>query len=209
MDSLPCNVVLLPSDALADTAIVASQKLASYPTLFTLEVGKYYPHVSVYMLQLKTADIEKAKERLATVAAKTQMFDLITANFGQSEGFFDVEYDNTEQLSTVQAEVVQALNPIRDGMRQKDHQRMQVAVGEALANYQQYGWASIGSLYRPHLTLTRFNDENTAPEAPADLAAFNGVFPKLGLFEMGDNGTCVRLIAEFNVANLLEAAIKQ
>lgn len=200
MDSLPCNVVLLPDDTLASRAVIASQKLASNGALFTLEPGKFYPHVSLYMVQLKAVDLEQVKEALAALAAKTSTFDLTATNFKQLKGFFDAEYDKTEQLSGLQAEVVKTLNPLRDGMRQKDRERMQEATGEALLNYQQYGWASIGSLYRPHLTLTRFTDEETAPDTPAAIETFSGAFPKIGLFEMGDNGTCVRLIAEFDLS---------
>ncbi len=50
------------------------------------------------------------------------------------------------------------------------------------------------------MTVTRFNSNE--PRSILDLPApqeFNGAFPKLGLFEMGDNGTCIRKIAEFSL----------
>jgi hypothetical protein len=46
MDSIPVNVVLLPSDELANEAIKASELLAKFGTLFTLKDGSYFPHVS-------------------------------------------------------------------------------------------------------------------------------------------------------------------
>ncbi len=74
------------------------------------------------------------------------------------------------------------------------------ATGLALDNFKQFGWNSIGALYRPHMTLTRFNNQQTDPEALLpDVAGLSGTFTRLGLFEMGDNGTAVRKIAEFEL----------
>lgn len=72
MISIACNVLLLPDDELAAKAVTASRSLEPYGTLFTLEDDKIYPHVSVYMFQLKSEDIPKVKELLAGIAAKTR-----------------------------------------------------------------------------------------------------------------------------------------
>jgi hypothetical protein len=203
MDSIPVNVVLLPSDELANEAIKASELLAKFGTLFTLKDGSYFPHVSTYMLQLKAADLSKTVELLSDIAHNTSGFSLRATRYYQAKGFTDIEYQKTREIDGLQDLVVNALNPIRDGMREKDKNRMAAASGLVLENFKNYGWNSIGELFRPHLTLTRFNEEQKHDEAEKVLPEtknFDGKFPKLALFEMGDNGTCVRKIFELKLS---------
>lgn len=200
MSSLPCDVVILPNDELANKAISASQKLAPLGGLFTLEICKYFPHASLFMLQLKKGDLETVKSLLAEIASKTSVLNLKASKYEQKEAYLDVEYARNEQTDSLQQQVVAALNPIRDGMREKDKARMLEATGLALENFQSYGYKYVGELFRPHITFTRFSE--IQPEAESllpELSTFDGSFTKLGLFEMGDNGTCVRKIAEFDI----------
>lgn len=200
--SLPCDVVILPGDELVEKVVLASQKLAPFGSLFTLEVGRYFPHASLFMLQLREDDIETAKNLLADIARASNPLSLKASRFDRSQGFIDVEYARTESIDNVQRRVITALNTIRDGMRAKDAARMSEATGLALENFQRYDYKYVGELFRPHITFTRFDDgSDHAPEARdilPDTSVFDGTFVKLGLFEMGDNGTCVRKIAEFD-----------
>jgi len=199
--SIPCNVVILPEPDLASMAIRASKKLESLGSLFALESGKYYPHASLYMLQLRTETLPKAEQLLADIAASTESVAPHPVRYYQAEGYIDVEYQKTHQLAQLQDKVVSALNPIRDGMREKDKARMLEATGAVRQNLEQYGYRGVGELFRPHLTLTRFADEQPDIESklPASFRQFGGQFTKLGLFEMGDNGTCIRQIADFDL----------
>lgn len=201
MTSLPCNIVLLPEANICKKAIFLSQDLAAkYDTLFTLQTGAFYPHVSLYMTQLKVVDMEKAKTLLGAIAATTPQVTLETSGYGQAEGYIDIEYDRSKAIADLQMLVVDAINPIRDGMREKDKARMLEATGKVRENLEQYGYRGVGKSFRPHLTLTRFADGRSieTSELPPP-TEFSGNFTALGLFEMGDNGTCARLIADFEL----------
>ena len=136
--SIDCDVVLLPDEELAARAIEASRKLAPLGTLFTLREGEFYPHVSVYMLQLKDSDLPRAKKIIAGVADQTDKFMLQAIKYYQTHNFFDCEYQKTEALSKLQNSVIGLLNPVRDGMRDKDKERMAEATGVALENFKRY-----------------------------------------------------------------------
>jgi 2'-5' RNA ligase len=200
MASLPCNVVILPSNQLAEKAIVASKQLEPYGNLFTLEIGKYFPHASLYMLQLNEDDLDRVKELLAGVANEFHDLHLSAERFYQAQCYIDVEFAKNEQLVKLQQDVIAALNPVRDGMREKDKARMDEATGLALTNFQQYGYKYVGELFRPHITFTRFNEEQPdADKVLPSITSFDGTFTRIGLFEMGDNGTCVRQIGNWDL----------
>jgi len=199
-DSLPCDVVLLPSKALSATALAVSGKLADLDSLFQLDNSNFYAHASLYMLQLKQADIEKVKELLAEIARTTRPLELTASKYDQKELFVDAEYQRTNLVDDLQTKVIAALNLVRDGMLGKDVERMKTATGLTLENYQNYGYNYVGELFRPHITLTRFGSEQQAAvELLPDISTFNGVFDRIGLFEMGDNGTCIREIGSWEL----------
>jgi len=203
--SIPCDIVLLPNEELAKTAIAASQALAKYDPFFTLEIGKFYPHMSLYMFQLEESDIERVNAVLQDIAAGQTVVHGHATGYKMGEGFavgyVDPDYEVTDELHALQQTIVAAVNPIRSDMRQSDKEKMVDATGIKLENLQKYGYVSIGQLFRPHITLTRLKEN--VPEALNDLpdiSLFSGAFDRIGLFEMGPNGTCIRKIAEFPLA---------
>jgi hypothetical protein len=201
MTSLPCDIVLLPAADLAEKAIAASQQLASrHKTLYTLQQDGCFPHLSLYMAQLKVADMDKVEELLRANAADTPPLTIRATGYVQKDGYIDADYARTDALAQLQMAVISVLNPIRDGLRAKDQARLATATGKVRENLQKYGYRGVGELFRPHLSLTRFADGQ-----PIDVSElpephhFDGQCTRLGVFEMGDNGTCVRKLAEFDL----------
>lgn len=200
MESKPCNVVLLPNKSLADKAIEISETLRSDEALFTLRDGSFYPHISLYMLELRVNDYEKVQDALRDISTIQSLQELTATKYDQKMGFLDAEYATTPALRELQDIIVDALNPVRNGMREKDKLRMEQADGIKREYFEKYGYPNVKELLRPHVTLTRFNNENffdisKLPDAPV----FSGTFDKLGFFESGDNGTCVRLLSSYDL----------
>ncbi|MDB5166592.1 MAG: hypothetical protein JWM37_664 [Candidatus Saccharibacteria bacterium] len=201
MESKPCNVVLLPNKPLADKAIEISETLHSDEALFTLKDGSFYPHISLYMLELRVDDYEKAQEVLQGISTAPLLQELTAIKYDQKMGFLDAEYAVTPALRDLQNLIVDALNPIRNGLREKDKLRMEQADGIKREYFEKYGYPNVKELFRPHVTLTRFNNENhfDTPKLP-DASIFSGTFDRIGFFESGDNGTCVRLLSSYNLS---------
>ncbi len=120
MSSLPCDIVLLPTLELENKAIQASNATSKYDSFFTLEIGRFYPHMSIYMFQLNDSDISKVEEVLAKIAKGTGVINALATTYslgtGFGAGYVDPEYEVTEELSNLQNKVVEAVNPIRAGM---------------------------------------------------------------------------------------------
>ena len=204
MNSIPCDIVLLPDDRLADKAISASRLLSDRDPLFTLKMGEFYPHMSLYMFQLDVDKIPRVEEVLGKVSAEHSHIDAQAARYsigqGHALGYIDPEYEVTDQLCVIQMDVIKVINPLRAGMRESDIAKMHDARGIKLTNLQDYGYPAVGELFRPHITLTRLKEY--IPEVLdvlPDINDFSGTFTKIGLFEMGSNGTCIRKISEFDL----------
>ncbi len=200
MDSIPCNLVLLPDQRLTDKAINLSRELARFDSYFVLEEGKRFAHISLYKFQLKAEDIPKVDEALASIARSVSPLQLKARTYSyEHDGyhFIDVEYEKTAELLGLQKSVIEAVNPLREGMREKDKERMLSAEGLSLENYQKYGYNLVGELFRPHISLTRLKTEDhDVSKVLDDLHDFDGSFVALGLFETGDHGTAIRKLTE-------------
>lgn len=200
METRPCNIVLLPSPALATKAIKVSETLRSNESLFTLKDGSFYPHISLYMFELRVDDYMKVQEVIQGISATQSLQSLTATKYDQRMGFLDAEYAVTPDLSRLQDLIVDALNPIRNGMREKDKLRMEQAVGLKREYFEKYGYPNVKELFRPHVTLTRFNNENMFDTSKLPgISDFSGNFDRLSFFESGDNGTCVRLLSSYDL----------
>jgi len=200
MTSIRCDIAILPTEGLARRATVMSAELQKFDALFQLSTTGLFPHASLYMVQLKVEDLDRIRAILATIAASAPQFDLTATRYSQAKGYIDIEYARTEDLDKLQMTIIDAISPIRDDMREKDSARVTAATGRVRENLEKYGYRAAGELFRPHMTFTRLADGNTIDTSSlSDVSEFSGQFVKLGLFETGDNGTCVRKIAEFNL----------
>jgi len=193
MTSKSYDVVLVPETRIAEQAIQLSTKLAECDSYFTLDGKTYFPHLSLYMLQLNEAGLSKALDFLKDVASKTKAVKATAHDYHYENDYLDVEYPRTEDFSELQKIILEGLNPIRDGLREREKVRLQTATGAERENILSYGYRSIGEQFYPHLTFTHFksNQEAVLTTLPSK-ETFIGIFPTLGLYEMGDHGTCVR-----------------
>lgn len=201
MTSISCNIVLLPSDQLAQQAISLSAALQTHAAYFQLDAARGpFAHVSLYMTQCKIADLDAVQNVLAAIAADTPPIELTPQGYMQAFGYIDIDYAPSAALTSVQQRVLDAVNPLRDGLRPKDAARLAQATGVERHNLETYGYRGVGELFRPHITLTRFvTSEPIDPVTilPDATTVAHGQATALGLFEMGENGTCIRLIASF------------
>lgn len=202
MSAAAYNIVLLPEARLAEKAAQVSEQLSSEGTLYTLNGISLFPHVSLYMVQLKAAQLAAVERTLARVAASHSELTLTAEGYGGKRGFINASYERSEAIDSLQMAIIEGVNPLRDGLVAEEKALQETATGLVAENIEKYGFQNIGELYVPHLTLTRFSDRDTSfdtLELPPH-GDFSGQFPEIGLFEMGEHGTCIREITRVALA---------
>jgi hypothetical protein len=203
--TIPCDIALLPDEELAHTALHASRALGVQGSLFTLDNQHFYAHVSLYMFQMNASDQNACIAALQQIAGQTKVQQLAQNGYhyqssGHYKGYVDIAFAKTKEASSLQAQVVAVFNNLRADMKEKDTHEMANTTGLAFKNFQKYGYPAVGELFRPHITLTKFPVE-IEPDLSAlpSATAFHGKFTRIGLFERGPSGTCIRKIAEFRL----------
>jgi hypothetical protein len=181
---------------LAQKAIALSYDLQPHESLFTLGEDMNLPHISLYMVQLDPENLSTATVLLNEIAVRLERYALTALSYNQTRGYIDVVYEKLLALRDLQISVVAAFTPLRVGTHDAYLRHLQAVSPEARANIEQYGYPNIGSLFRPHLTFTRLaNNGAVSLENMPSPAVFSGSYERLGVFELGPHGTCVRQIA--------------
>lgn len=75
MESKPYDIVLLPEVELMEGAIRLSNELEKLGTYFTLGHETYFPHISLYMLQLSEDGLKKAISFLSSIGEETNVVE--------------------------------------------------------------------------------------------------------------------------------------
>ncbi len=201
MNSKPFDVALIPDSKIIAESVSLSNSLKKLGSLFSLDEQNYFSHVSVYMLQLNDEGLRKTINSLSELSKTTTSIKGIAKDYNYIDGYLDIEYKKTKELSELQENIILALNPLRDGLREKDKQRLAKADELTKENILKFGFRSVGDQFFPHITFARFiSDQSDILGKLPSKRLFEGMFTKLGLFEMGDNGTCIKLVKKFDLA---------
>ncbi len=200
MASLEYDIALVPDDRLVAAAYHVSQLFTKHDPHFVLNPNNGpYPHVSLYMAKLMRGDLPDVLNRLERFTKNQSPIHLEAETHKASGGYVGVKYPSTEEIVLAQAHVVNVVSPFRDGEREGDQRRFLETSGVGLKNLQQYGYIKIGPLFSPHMNFSRLKNAET-PISDVKLphhSKFSGHFNRLGLFQLGANGTCVNLVESF------------
>jgi hypothetical protein len=175
-----------------------------------LDDATLFGHLSMYMGSFEPDAVPAAVAVLTDLAAGTPPLELTAERYLQDveQGMIEVAYRPTPAVCGLQERIVAGFNPLRSGLRYADPvgrvlgEWLPSTAGETRANLDRYGYDEIGGLFRPHITFTRFRrrdlriDLGTLPPA----GGFSGMFGRLGLYEMGQHGTCTRRVGEVDLA---------
>lgn len=210
LEMIEINIALVPSNYRQSNIFIdTSSSLKNKGGLFSLGTDKNIPHITLYTLAQKKDNLHlviSAINSLDLEKRKALWCEACAFSFGRgfSKGYVDIEFHKTHELSDLQSEVVNVLNPIRDGMRKSDSDAISWSEGEILDNLNIYGYIPLGSRFRPHTTLTRFiNDVDSKVLSADNISDFSHEFGYVALCVAGENGVCERIIESFEMSTNL------
>ena len=192
------DIVLIPSSEIAEKAIDASQSLTTLGTHYALDGKTAFPHLSLYMLRIQQTQLVTILEEVKTISRTQISFELSPEKFSSKARYVSVHYATPARLAALQKAIITALNTLRTGLPKISANLLPSAEGVAKVNLEQYGYKNLFDTTHPHLTLTRYTEEQDNPLQGLDnLIDFQGSFVGLGIYEISDIGTCIREISTY------------
>jgi 2'-5' RNA ligase len=197
------DIVIIPGQEVADSAREVSAFLRTQTkTCFSLGTTENFPHISLYHFSAEEYSLEDIQKTLQEVTNSLRSFFVKQPHYGLVGNYWvDVSYEKDEPLAVLHQTVLDSVAPFREKSIEHKEEWSDDSQ-ERQENLKLYGWSEAGSLYRPHLTLTRLvdmSDESVLDTLPLKNYSFSA--KKLGLYELGEYGTCKKLIAEFTLTD--------
>jgi hypothetical protein len=200
-DTVLLNVAIIPSAEVSAAAVMLSQALHTSGGIFQLDGVNRFAHLTLYMSRFARSELVAAKAALSAVSGSLNSIRL-TQNgyFVTSGGYYEISYLRSPSLLNAHDKVTRTLRTLRFSPGHPPvenyfgiYSRMQQE------NARKTGYDLAGDLYRPHITLTRFDDVpdvNMLPTAKGDLSF---MATRIGLFQADSMGAARKLIAEFDL----------
>jgi len=207
MNFVRLNVALKVPENVAKEAIRLSKGIASREVeMFVLDGINFHPHITVYAPEhpdIKVEEVLKAAEMISKTTPQASLRFMI----GESrQGYIGIRFERSNEIQKLHENIVSKLNPLRQGHIRDKYQQDNTALNMEFSddqkrNIEAYGHSDVMSLYNPHMTIIRIGDEDRALKIAKNfewsIAGFT--VEKLAVYSMGENGTCKKLIQEFNL----------
>ncbi|MBT0770148.1 hypothetical protein KIH74_14505 [Kineosporia sp. J2-2] len=219
MAFLTLDVALPLPTRLRDAAVRASDACAGridsafrlgrpYPGLPDDEVCE--PHVSLFMLRLHESRVNELLGAVSGVAARSTPVRAQGERWRPNpQGAPELHFRASPGWGVLQEQVVAAVAPLRDGLRERDpagdspaelidRLRRQDPGGSRLAQLERYGYDEIAERFSPHVTVAwpRSRSGDGAPPGP-EPSFWQGDLTRIGVYRMAPHGTCVRPFGVF------------
>lgn len=198
------NTVLDVPYSISKKIVDLSQEIAKKSNpYFVLDNKNYFPHFTVYSPEYPDNKIEEISDRLEAVLEGQVELKMNFEKVLTHQGYIGLGFELTQDIKRLHFAIVDALNPLRDGHLRKKYQaddyKMKLSQLE-LDNISKYGYPSAMNLYHPHMTIIRLKDVKQAEELARDIIwQDNFVINTLALYKMGEHGTCIEKIREFQL----------
>lgn len=199
MDYKRYDVVIIPPPDIVDQTIALSRILEPLGTFFTVDGVTIHPHISLYHIPLTQSSLETVTRILQETLQTIQPFLLEQETYYPDQGVWvGLRYVASKPILDLHTSVIDALRGsrvIEDDTRYAERWS-EMDHGER-KNLKECGWAHAYTHYSPHITFTKLREPRTGILDHLPQREFSFLADHIGLYELGDHGTCVRLIADF------------
>ena len=201
------NIILIVDNKPRKKALnLASSVGMGDEQVFHIDDKKYFAHITIYSPEFSEKNIPKIIEMVEKISGGISKFDLPAVGLSAEDKSVIIDFEKTDKVVKIHETVVSALNQFRNGkIQEKYFSRIKEGKysKEQVEMIQKYGYPNVLKLYRPHLTLGRLTSQEIAEKVARNLSGDNELkaakIIKIGISEMGSNGTCTDIIKEFNL----------
>jgi len=200
------NIALIIPSTVASLACALSEQIAQADrTFFILDNRNYFPHISLYAPEFPAGMENKIEYALGEIVEK---HGAIACQFDKASGAADggvyINLKANEEIKKLCADVVAALNQIREGhirKRYADAEYQSKRSDKQISYINKHGFWRINEFFEPHIMLSVVE-----PGDQAKAIAGKIIWPikeftcsSIGMFSTGQWGTCTKLIRKISL----------
>ena len=201
-DSVVINVCVIPSDEVGKQCVDISQPLKSDSTMFVLDGKGKFAHMTVYMARFANSEVANMVSAAEKALKGISIFSCEHTGYFMTAGrYLEVSYRKSKKfmglhgllIKTLKDYRINAGNPFEEGYFTPHTEEQQ-------KNAKETGYDLAYNLYRPHITLTRYNEGQVPEIFPAfPPAKLSFQLSKVCVYKADDNGVVYESLGEFFV----------
>jgi 2'-5' RNA ligase len=201
------NIAFKPPSEAAWKAEGLSQEISrKEEAFFVLDGSHFHPHITIYPSEYPANIVDRIVEKMEILAKDFSPLEFVFKKAENHHGYISMAANYSPELRSFHEAIVETINPLRgEHLREKYIQASKTEISDAKKqNIRQYGYPDLMDLYNPHLTITRLKDEKMGEQVAKDIRWPIKRFEldTVGIYELGENGTCIRLIREFKLGRI-------
>jgi len=196
----------------ADEAVKLSKFIAkNRKVFFTLDKHLLYPlqvhpHITIYDPEFPEHNLDSIIENTRQIARKSKPVQLAFTNMGFNDGGYAIaNFALTPEISRFQKNIINGLDSLREGHVMDSIKDLMSSEPNHDMNYMdKYGAVHIFEFYKPHLSLTRFQNaaDAKALTVHAEWNVKTFTCDRIGVYLCGDHETLKEPLEEFLLGNL-------
>lgn len=160
------NVILLPDENTTQRLIGLSEQVANQVQVKYKLDGKYRPpHLSLYSAAYPLHNLTRISLVLEQLSALAKGVEVELRGYSVFSGYLFYDALRSRRLMELHESVVDALNPLREGLISEDQKRLLGLTKKQEDAILKYGYVSVKDTFIPHVTLARLSDPNQAEQA--------------------------------------------
>lgn len=194
------NFALNLPDQVRAWSIALSQEMSRrYDSHFVLGKNENHPHITVCTIDFHNGHMQRVLDAVEQLAAETNPLTCTVQRIETHQGYIGVEVIKSSTLMHFHEQAVKLMAPLRAQQHGDEANYGMTFTDEQIANMEQYGYPDAMQLYNPHFTITRLTDEPQAEKLVPSIQVCVSEFTvrSIGIYTMGDHGTCKKLFGEF------------
>lgn len=193
------NVCIIPDEKVSKSCEEISQSLNSEGVMFTLG-GDKFSHMTVFMARFANENIDKVVKSAEQAVVSVQSFDCEHTGYFMTEGrYLEISYRKSPFFMQLHEALIEGLADLRlDPGNPYEEGYFTPYTQEQRHNAEETGYDLARSLYRPHITLTRY-EEGKVPRLFPAFPEVNLSFglSKVCVYKADDNGAVYKKLADF------------
>ena len=194
------DIVILPPPSVRDYAIDLSARLKKYGGRFMLGKRRYIPHVSLYHIPVRPENFPAFCEEVKTITERFNGGELKLRSIELPL----LMIDKPKWIQQLHLDVVKKTSKYLDwDYGAAESWNMDLLPSDLRVRgkgyIEKYGTPMIGRVFRPHITLTSFEDRGIVDEIPAlPFKPMSFHVDTIYICELGPSHSCQRVVAKMS-----------
>lgn len=191
------NVAVVPPESICGEVASLSRQATALGGLFEVDNSARRPHLTLYMSRMSYNQLGTLLKRVKEVISRHRPIHLRhTGYLLTSSNYYEVSYANNSALMSLHNGLVEALHDLRYSPTRPIREEFFGDYSlEQRNNVRLWGYDLVGSLYRPHVTITKFSEPPNRP-LPEGRHRLSFRASVVGVFTADQNGSARHLVGE-------------